>query len=261
MMVARCVCFVAVLLGCSIAAAAAPKAVINGPVTATAGELLVLDASQSTDATSYLWRVTPDVPGRKMFSVCGAGEKIHIASMPGTYTYALVVSNADGADLLFWTVTIPGSVPGPTPVPPAPGPAPPGPGPQPEPLPVPPAPPAPDVVPDGPFGIAREVYRLALQVQSPTRAAEAGRLADVFRRAREAKITGLTSTTLAMNMAKHLNEAKPQALGASEALWDPIVTVVIAKVRDAFAAGKLAKSADYDPLFLEIESALRAAAK
>jgi hypothetical protein len=150
------------------ASAAAPKAVINGPTTGTAGELLTLDASGSQgDKVRYLWRVQPDLPGRVMFRTCGEdGSRINIASLPGSWQYTLVVSNAEGADLLTWTVTIPATpqptpspippsppAPVPTPTPPSPAPTPPVPGP-PAPEPSPPTPPGP---PDSRFGLIRDI--------------------------------------------------------------------------------------------------------
>jgi hypothetical protein len=152
------------------ASAAAPKAVINGPTTGTAGELLTLDASGSQgDDVRYLWRVQPDLPGRVMFRTCGEdGSRINIASLPGSWQYTLVVSNAEGADLLTWTVTIPATpqptpspippappVPGPTPAPPSPAPTP-TPGP-PAPEPSPPTPPGPPGPPESRFNLIRDI--------------------------------------------------------------------------------------------------------
>lgn len=138
----------ALILGLAASASAAPpKAFINGPSTGTPGELLTLDASQSEgDDLKFLWRVQPDVAGRKTFQpTCKEQSKIHICSMPGVWSYTLVVSNAEGADLLTWVVTIPGTPqPTPSPLPPTP------PAPDPKPEPTPPVPPLPTPVPPGP---------------------------------------------------------------------------------------------------------------
>jgi hypothetical protein len=167
------------------ASAAAPKAIINGPVTGTAGELLTLDASGSQgDDVRYLWRVQPDLPGRVMYRTCGQdGSRINIASLPGVWQYTLVVSNAEGADLLTWTVTIPTAPqPAPLPIPPtppAPGPtpAPPTPAP-PSPSPVPPAPepspPAPPGPPESRFNLTRDIAAWAKDVPKAERESYAG---------------------------------------------------------------------------------------
>jgi hypothetical protein len=149
------------------ASAAAPKAVINGPTTGTAGELLTLDASGSQgDKVRYLWRVQPDLPGRVMFRTCGEdGSRINIASLPGSWQYTLVVSNAEGADLLTWTVTIPATpqpTPSPAPTPPVPGP------PAPEPSPPTPGP------PESRFNLTRDVATWAKDISKDDRIAYAG---------------------------------------------------------------------------------------
>ena len=168
-----------------IASAAAPKAVINGPTTGTAGELLTLDASGSQgDDVRYLWRVQPDLPGRVMYRTCGQdGSRINIASLPGVWQYTLVVSNAEGADLLTWTVTIPTApqpaplpipptppAPGPTPAPPTPAPPSPTPGP-PAPEPLPPTPPGP---PESRFNLTRDIAAWAKDVPKAERESYAG---------------------------------------------------------------------------------------
>jgi hypothetical protein len=168
-----------------IASAAAPKAVINGPTTGTAGELLTLDASGSQgDDVRYLWRVQPDLPGRVMFRTCGeTGSRINIASLPGVWQYTLVVSNAEGADLLTWTVTIPTApqpaplpipptppAPGPTPAPPSPAPPTPTPGP-PAPEPSPPTPPGP---PESRFNLTKDIAAWAKDVPKAERESYAG---------------------------------------------------------------------------------------
>jgi hypothetical protein len=170
------------------ASAAAPKAVINGPTTGTAGELLTLDASQSEgDDLQFLWRVQPDIAGRRLFRVCDKDpSKVSISSLPGVWQYTVVVGNKDGLDLLTWTVTIPGTPqPTPSPLPPAP-PAPPAPGPTPAPpTPAPPSPtpgpPAPEPSPPTPpgppesrFNLIRDIAAWAKDVPRVERESYAG---------------------------------------------------------------------------------------
>lgn len=245
------------LLITGTAYAAPPRAVISGPSSALAGEIVVLDGSASEGVAHHLWIVAP-TNSRRMFVPAGEGRRIYCATFPGVWSYTLIVSNADGISAETVTLTVDGSQPLPPPLPPLPGPQPPVPPSPTPPAPVPPVDPTP---PDGPFTVARDVYRAALQVASPNRKAEAMAMADVFRGARESQITGVNSIALAQAVATYLNAAKAKALGATEALWDPVVSAIGAKVSAAVASGRLAKTADYDALFLEIETALRAAAQ
>jgi hypothetical protein len=178
-------CVLVLLSLCGTVIAAPPKAVINGPTTGTAGELLTLDASQSEgEGIKFLWRVQPDIAGRRLFKVCDKDpSRVSIASLPGVWSYTLVVSNAEGADLLTWVVTIPGT-PQPTPsplppsppVPPVPTPVPPSPSP---PMPIPPGPgPAPTPTPPAPspskYGLDALVTQWAAGIPEADRLAYAG---------------------------------------------------------------------------------------
>lgn len=241
---------IAFLLIAGTASAAAPKAVINGPTTGTAGELLTLDASQSEgENLKYLWRVQPDVSGRRMFRSCGTtGDVIHISTMPGTWQYTLVVSNAEGADLLTWTVTIPGNPS------PQPNPVPPGPAPIPNPHPDPPAP-TPTPVPPSKFGIRDQIPVWAASVSSSTRVAAAGRLADASDALAAAVAAGTTSGPAKILAA--LTAANAAALGADLAAWKSFGVSYSAALSGIYAMGRLKTDADWAELLRETAAGLR----
>lgn len=246
------------------ASAAPPKAVINGPTTGTAGELLTLDASQSEgEGIKFLWRVTPDVAGRRLYRVCDKDQsKVSIASLPGVWDYTLVVSNAEGADLLTWRVTIPGTPqPSPSPVPPTP--SPPAPEPKPEPPspspptpPVPPAPgPAPQPTPEPLTGFAADVAAWANAVQSPGKVQEAKRLADACEATASAIAAGAHAGPAAILAA--IRAANNAALGESIKAWAPFGAKYGAALGLKYAAGELATNDKWAALLNETARGLR----
>lgn len=154
----------------SVLIAAEPlKAILVAPHSAEAGTDLFLDASQSEGTIQhYLWRVTPERPGKKQIDTSKDKQKPRLMTYPGKWTVELLIVSEDGEQSrCYQTIDIPGAVvpcpepdpqpkpdptPGPTPIPPRPDP-----GPQPvPPTPDPPKPPDP-VVPAGEFGIAPKI--------------------------------------------------------------------------------------------------------
>jgi hypothetical protein len=272
-------CFALLLCLAGVSNAAPPKAVINGPTTGTAGELLTLDASQSEgENIKFLWRVTPDVAGRRLFRVCDKDpSRVSIASLPGTWAYTLVVSNAEGADLLTWVVTIPGAPqPQPSPLPPRPGPdvvppspsppmpPTPGPGPLPTPTPgpTPPGPRPPDPSPEPPVpvpltGFAADVATWVKLVISPTRDAEAKRLADACEATASAIAAGAHSGPAAILAA--IKAANNAALGASLSAWGPFAARYTAALGIKYAAGELKTNEQWAAMLNETAKGLRGA--
>lgn len=246
------------------ASAAPPKAVINGPTTGTAGELLTLDASQSEgEGIKFLWRVTPDIAGRRLYRVCDKDpSRVSIASLPGVWDYTLVVSNADGADLLTWRVTIPGAPqPTPSPVPPTPPAPEPLPGPlptpsPPSPQPSPPAPgPAPQPTPEPLTGFAAEVAAWANAVNSPGKVQEAKRLADACEATASAIVAGAHSGPAAILAA--IRAANNAALGESIKAWGPFGVKYGAALGVKYAAGELGSNDKWAALLNETARGLR----
>jgi hypothetical protein len=241
--------------------AAAPKAVINGPTTGTAGELLTLDASGSQgDKVRYLWRVQPDLPGRVMFRTCGEdGSRINIASLPGSWQYTLVVSNAEGADLLTWTVTIP-ATPQPTPspippTPPAPVPTPTPPSPAPTPTPGPPAPePSPTPgPPESRFNLVRDIAEWSKGVPKAERESYA-----LICDAMAAEIVATPANFSGANineMARKIAAAFLAKVGTPRLGLVPVVLKLNARLREL--SPQLKTLDDWAGLFREVSAGLR----
>lgn len=261
-----------------------PVAIVNGPTTGTPGEIMYLDASGSYgEPTHFKWTVEPEIRGRRqMEPPTGNAARIQIASFPGTYRYTLIVSNADGADMLYWIVRIPGNVPpspGPDPIPPpdplppeptppeptppqpdppAPNPTPPNPNPpQPDPpQPDPPKPPNPDDLPFGKFGISRFVAAETLKITGADRAAKAEAVAKVFDSVASAIVAG------GLNSAKEILDAIVEgnrtALGspppAEWIVWGKELSNRLASI---YNSGVLKNSDDWSTLCLEIAQGLR----
>ena len=268
--------FAIVLLCGSVTMAAAPKALIVGPTSGTPGELLELDASTSLEATHFRWWVSPVLPGRKQIDPIGDGKKVRIASLPGTYTYTVGVSNPEGLDVFSWVVTIPGELPapGPTPAPPCPSPlpAPPAPyGPAPPvPTPVPvPAPPTPPPAPEpsfpaGKFNVAGDVYREAMKVASPNRAAEASALASAFEVVASSAAAGiydnrLSSMLTAKAVSNAMIEANRKVFPSGSEAWADFGKKAGDRATALYNAGKVATGADWAVLLRETAMGLRAA--
>lgn len=162
------------MLAASTAHAEPLKAILVAPHSAEAGTDLFLDASQSEGQVQhYLWRVTPERPGKKQIDTSKDKIKPRLMTYPGKWTIELLIVSEDGEQSrCYQTIDIPGAVvpcpepdpspqpgpqpnPAPTPIPPTPKPEPP----KPEPMPVPdPAPPA------GEFGIAPKVFEATKSV-------------------------------------------------------------------------------------------------
>lgn len=265
-----------VLSCCCIASAEPPRAVLNAPTQATPGELVVFDASRSTDATYWKWSCTPDIPGRIMFECdCADRSRIRPCTIPGTYRYTLVVGNAEDADVVYHDFHVPGTPPPqpvpPQPVPPSPIPVPPSPGPpqpQPEPTPVPPLPPEPapkpPQPPEGRFGITGNAIRWAGTVQSANLKSEAGAVAGVFESiASQVAAGGLTSGNSPTQLEilaifQRLNDANNAALGGSKSAWKVAFgDQVSAAISPLYNSGKLKSNQDFVDLLTEVAVALR----
>lgn len=232
---------------------AGPKAVINGPTTASeAGALLTLDASDSVgDNLKFRWLSFNDEPGRLQFEPCGDGKKCRVHSRPGVWQYLLFVYNEEGDDHVFWTVTVPG-----TPTPPVP-PVPPGPVP---PGPVPPVPPAPPVPPPEPppgmFGIAKEARNWARALSHPAAKEQAGKLADaadgLAARISAGTVKGpraILGEMLALNQ---------RVLAANIADWKPFGDKLAERMRSLYEANQLPDDASWAVFLRELAIGLRA---
>jgi hypothetical protein len=155
--------FVLLLAPSLSALAGPPVASIKGPKTATAGDLVILDASAS-DATTFTWVLANS--DKTFLPVDGGKRCVFSSGTPGRFVFVLIVGKVEEgksyAAETQWSVVIGGDVPTPpNPFPPTPNPPPPDPTPpesQPAALPIPPAP-----VPAGIEGVGT-VYGKSLDV-------------------------------------------------------------------------------------------------
>lgn len=91
-------------------------AVIEGPTTGRAGDLIVLDGSDSA-GDGFRW-IVPDGLQTINCGGVGPGQLAFASGKAGAYTFTLIAADKEAEiDYVTHTVTIAGSVPGPVPVP------------------------------------------------------------------------------------------------------------------------------------------------
>jgi len=138
-------------------AAQSVKAVVRGPATAKAGDLVILDATSSPGAKSYAWRLAGGV---STYLVIEDGKKVVFSNgTAGEYLFWLGVAGTDSSgkleiDIVSHTVII-GGGPGPQP----------GPDPSPEPEPE----PGPSPLPEGRYDLAKFSFNLAVALPEEAR--------------------------------------------------------------------------------------------
>ena len=113
------------------------RAIIDGPTSGNAGDLVVLDGSKSV-GDGWKWLLPEGLQTLSCGATDSPGQVAFAVGKPGRYTFALILADKEAAiDYVSHTVVIGGSLPDPTPDPdPTPNPDP-TPDPQPEPTPVP----------------------------------------------------------------------------------------------------------------------------
>lgn len=84
-----------VLFAGLLAVAAQPKAIIDGPVSARVGDLIVLNAESSENAAHYCWAVIPEATEGLLWLDNGR-RAVFANHAPGTYTFILAVGNDSG---------------------------------------------------------------------------------------------------------------------------------------------------------------------
>lgn len=244
---------VALLAGGSIAQAAPPEIIVNGPTTAVAGELVTLDASGTAGATAIAW-LPWDESGRKMFDSCpGSTAKIRIATYPGTWTYIVAATNGSEMSLKRHTITIRGDGPQPPP-----GPSPPGPGPTPTP-PVPPAPPSPEPpgpVPPLPSEWAKQVLEMTAEVKTPGRKQQAEALARACEALASQVAAGAVKGPRAILAA--MTQANASALGQYLADWKAFGDKFAASLQKLYSDGNLPDDAAWAKMLRQTAIGLRA---
>lgn len=248
----------AVLLVALLAAgsqAAGPKAVVSGPKQARAGDVVILDASQSTGATHFNWRPMGNAAAVPLQD----GKHCAVSTYRGQSTFMLIVSNAEGNDVAFYTLQVEHGDPAPAPVP---GPVP-TPTPVPTPIPTPPPAPAPEpTFPPGTFGLAQLTYDLARKVPTAGRQAETAALADALDQLRVDCETGSLKEAAATAIIQRFSEVTKQALGSAHQAWLGVFGNELSKQISAlYWKGKLNTPAQWAELLNEIVPPLREAAK
>ncbi|CAN5407955.1 hypothetical protein BH11PLA2_BH11PLA2_34470 [soil metagenome] len=226
-------------LGCS--AAAAPTAVITGPATAIAGELVRLDASDSVGATKYRWKLvkSPDFAGKKFWrSNQQFADFLEPATLAGTYVFELLVSNAAGVDSTLHTLVVTNGSPGPAPPSPTPTPA-----------------PVPDPLPSGQFNIAADVFKWAVAISSPNRAAVCAQFA--------AALTAIAKSDPSdfAVVATAVKSASTKAIAGEGVAWAAFNANYRARLSDLYFSGKLSSAPAIKALLEETAAGFLAASK
>ncbi len=199
----------------SFAFAEQPKAVISGPTGGVAGDIIVLDATQSIGKFRK-WMVAPKLQsGRQTIMEIEGGTRAIIASVPGQYNVTLIVSNEEGIDVIEYVVSIGG---GPTPNP--------QPQPQPQPQPNPPPFNPEPTFPNSKYGFSKLTYMGAREIGNKD---EARKLAVAYRGiASKIGAGGLSGQAAIFAELKQLTT---DTLGSQARVdaWKPLLAVALAK--------------------------------
>jgi hypothetical protein len=221
-----------------------PRAIITGPEKVASGTLLTLRGTDSQGGDlKYLWRITPEISGHLQLSTLEGGAAVQVATFPGRYTITLVVSNPSGADIAYRDLEIVGECvkPEPKPIPVPVDPVGPRPDDKPSPTPSPKEP----TLPAGEFGIAGEVYKAAMLVQSPTRADDARKLAESCE-ALAAKIAAGAITS-----PQDIANEMAGSIKSRGSAWSAFSLLVGNKLKELYLSGKLSTAAQWRKLVLE----------
>lgn len=222
-----------------------PKARITAPAKASAGDLVVLDGSESA-AEDFAWVLAN---ADKSFLPVEGGKKCVFASgEPGLYLFVLAVSSQGKVSTALHRLEITERG-GPSPSPgPNPGPTP-GPGPD---------------LPSGRFGLARFAFDAAMRevaVDAKSRRDQGIKLAESLRSIAASIAAGaLTDAEAILEQTRAANNA---ALGVDAAGWSGWARSTAEKLETLDAESRLPTPADYAEAWRELATgleALRAAA-
>ena len=222
-------------------AAQTPEAVITGPTGGLPGDIIVLDASQSS-ADFYLWNVFPKLPdGRQTIAPFPGGTHAVLATVPGKYTVVLTVGTSDGLDQIEYVVTIGGDVP---PVPPKP--------------PIPPRPEPEPTFSPGRFDLAAASYKWASKVPEAERG-RAAKLAAGFRAVASQIAAGVLRSAADIHTTQSAKNR--EALGDTADIgreWRGWLESLAVELKRHGDAGTLRKPEDYQTAWTEIATGLEA---
>lgn len=216
-----------------------PIPVVIGPNSASAGDLVVLDASESV-GTAFAWAVVPELANDRLTILpIEGGKKCILVSVPGQYTVILAVATKDGIALKKHTVTVRGTLPGPQP-----GPRP-GPAPQPDPGPQPP--------PDGEFKLAAYVISISNLMPDKTKASG---FAQAFDSVASEAAAGALRTASQIDSAT-ANANRTVIAGQDRNSWLPFFTKLNEQVDKLSESGDLQSTDDYVTAWSEIAEGFR----
>ena len=223
-----------------LAYSAPPVAVITGPTQSNPGDLVILDASKSQDATAFAWALAGS---DKTFLETDNGAKLVFASgTEGQYTFFLVAAGVDGnkpaINIAKHLLTIGNPGPGP-------GPNPPGPTPNPDPL------------PPGKYGLA-----------SFARDSAAGVSLDPAAKTKSATALASSFDSIASTIAAGAIKTPADAIGATQAnnitalgtyrdAWRPWAETLRVKLNGLSDGGQMVSMEDYTTAWREIATGLR----
>lgn len=241
-----------------------PRAVITGPESGVAGDLVTLECKDSENMVAHKWVIrSPKNAPKKLWDEDVSTGRLRLGTPAGIHWIVelIVINDGTGIDETTYELTIPdpcpnpGPGPGPTPNPPQP--LPPGPGPTP---PVPPAPPEPVL----PAGIATDVYKWALAVPSPARQVECKALADAAHalaaKARSFPEGSLEFLRRAGELVSDMRESFHDITELNQAAWLPFLTNLGVRLNALYKVEKKINSlADLANVLDGIETGLRAA--
>lgn len=235
----------AVLLALTALAGPGPTAVIAGPTVGSPGDLIVLDASQSTGAAGYAWVLADS---DKTFLEVEDGRKAVFATgAAGRYTFVLVAASAavDGKPqvaIARHRVTV--GDPPPDPIPP-------------DPLP-PPNPIPPDPLPSGKFGLATLARDAAAAVRlaSADKQRSAAALAGSFETIASTIAAGALRTPAEIVAATR--EQNISALALQRTAWEPWADALRRRLNELSDNGQLKSAEDYAVAWREIAAGLKA---
>lgn len=229
----RCGCLpLLALLACLLGAA--PRAVITSDIEegseVTPGEFIDLDASESTEATLFLWLVEPaNIDGKVTSRVSADGKQLQIASRPGIYRVQLIVANAEGIAQTKRTINVGKQQPAPTPQPVVPD------------------------IPAGKFGFARDIVAWSSLVtsQHDKAAALAASYASIAAQTAAGKYRSIQEAVTATKNANN------QILDVTaKAAWTPLLTKLSEKLAALEKDGKLLSTSELVLAWLEIADGL-----
>jgi hypothetical protein len=216
------------------AVAAEAEAIITGPTSCKAGELVVLDASKSV-GQGYSWKVLPQGVTTGTFQVFEDGRYLAFASpVARRYTFVLAVGGSERPVQDVLELDNGGVGPDPDPDPPGPN---------------------PPVLPDPSGGWDRWAIETAeALVKSPNRKQEAARLAGSLQGICAAISAGAVKTP--RDAREQVKVANHAALGATAADWTDFSDALAAELQKLDAAGKLSTVKQYRQIWEEVAQGL-----